>query len=86
MFMRSSFLRLESAPTELRRLVQSPLYNVLPAKVQTLSNDPSTTQLPGATHFLTYQIKNVTLPPWRMISRPPGRGHFDEIEPTGEST
>jgi hypothetical protein len=54
MFMLSSFLGLGNAPTELRLLVQSTLYNVLPAKVQTLSNDPPARQQPTATHFLTY--------------------------------
>jgi hypothetical protein len=77
MFIRSSFLDLENAPRELRLLVQSPLYNVLPAKVQTLSNDPPAKQQPAATHFLTYRKKTVTLPPWRMISQPPGGGSFE---------
>jgi hypothetical protein len=61
---------------EQRFLVQSPLYNVLPAKVQTLSSEPPASQLQAATDFLTYQKKTVTLPPWRMTSRPSGRGSF----------
>jgi hypothetical protein len=87
MFIRSSFLDLENAPNELRLLVRTSLYSLLPAKVQTLSNDPPAKQLPAVTHFLTYRKKNVTLPAWRMVS-PAARqgGHFDEIEPTGEST
>jgi hypothetical protein len=41
----------------------------------------------GATHFLTYEKKTVTLPRWRMVVRLSRRAAMTlAIETTGEST